>query len=154
MKNVLALATQLETLIPMADQRNESVSQASVGWHIAHALLVIDKTVESLAISQAADYKSKFSLWKMLVLLSGKIPRGRAKSPQKVMPEKDISQLTLKQQMAGVKNQILRLNSLPAYTFFRHPIFGDLKLKTSKKFLRIHTRHHLAIINDILAKNL
>lgn len=152
MKNVLELSSQLEAFIPIAKRRNENVSDASVGWHIAHALLVIDKTVEALAKSQAVDFKPGFSLWKMLVLLTGKIPRGKAKSPKLVLPGNELTPQELRQQLAGVKNQILRLNSLPAYTFFRHPVFGDLQLKTSKKFLCIHTLHHLAIIKDIVGE--
>ncbi|MEO6831825.1 MAG: hypothetical protein ABI169_06465 [Chitinophagaceae bacterium] len=152
MKNVLELANQLETFIPMAEQRNERVSQASVGWHIAHALLAIDKSVEALGKSQAADFKPGFSFWKMIVLLTGRIPRGKAKSPKSVVPENEVTAQQLKHQMSAVKHQILRLNSLPAYTFFRHPMFGDLRLKTAKKFLCIHTRHHLAIIQDIVGE--
>ena len=153
MKNVLELTNQLEAFIPIAKRRNEKASQASVGWHIAHALLVIDKTVEALAKSQAIDFKPGFSFWKMLVLLTGKIPRGKARSPKSVLPANLPEPQELRQQLAGVKNQILRLNSLPAYTFFKHPVFGDLRLKTSKKFLCIHTQHHLAIIKDIVGES-
>jgi hypothetical protein len=36
--------------------------------------------------------------------------------------------------------------------YFDHPYFGNLRLNKTIKFLEIHTKHHLEIINDIIKK--
>lgn len=34
--------------------------------------------------------------------------------------------------------------------FFKHPYFGNLNVKDAIKMLKLHTRHHIDIINDII----
>ena len=41
--------------------------------------------------------------------------------------------------------------SLDKNTHFPHPFFGILNKKETENFLVLHTKHHLMIINDILA---
>jgi hypothetical protein len=45
---------------------------------------------------------------------------------------------------------LLELEHLDAKSNFMHPYFGQLNLKQTKKFLALHTKHHLKIIDDIL----
>jgi len=42
------------------------------------------------------------------------------------------------------------LDSLKPGNFVIHPMFGHLNLKATKKMLKLHTRHHIDIINDII----
>ena len=98
------------------------------------------------------DYKWKFNKIKSTILFTGIIPRGVAKAPKAVMTEEEISLEELKQQIEEAKLQIEGIKDLPKKANFKHPYFGYLDLKESKKFLQIHSRHHLKIIKDIIEK--
>jgi hypothetical protein len=56
----------------------------------------------------------------------------------------------LKDSIAKAKENIASLASAQKNHYFEHPYFGKLNLKPTIKFLKIHTKHHLKIINDIL----
>ena len=45
------------------------------------------------------------------------------------------------------------MKELHANSNFKHPYFGVLNLKMTKRFLEIHTNHHLKIIKEILQSN-
>ena len=80
----------------------------------------------------------------------GKIPRGKAKAPKVVIPTHVATHEELKAKLQAAKNNILKLNSFSENSFFKHPFFQDLNVKQTEKFLLIHTKHHLKIIEDIL----
>ncbi len=132
---------------------NPEVSSSSVGWHLAHSLLVIIKVSQSFVLSNEEHFSASFTWRKFIVFLVGKFPRGKAKAPEAVQPmqyhEEDLDQLFAEAEKAleglklGNKNQ-----------FFKHPIFGNLNKKETLRFLQIHTNHHLKIIKDIVRKNL
>ncbi len=41
---------------------------------------------------------------------------------------------------------------LPENVYFNHHVFGMLTKKQTLRFLEIHTKYHLKIVNDILKK--
>ena len=141
---------QLENHIPNLDKTNSKVSNSTVGWQIDHSLLVINGIVEQLEISNPNEFQPKWNFPKFMVFTTGKIPRGKAKAPKVVIPTQVATQEELKDKLETAKNNILKLNSFSENSFFKHPFFKDLNVKQTEKFLVIHTKHHLKIIQDIL----
>ena len=150
MKKLEQLIIELENKIPQQKVVNNTVSKGSVGWHIEHTLLTFNLIIEALKKSNPADYKWKFSFTKLLVFTMNKIPRGKAKAPSVVQPKNDFDTNSLKRHVINAKEKLKELDSLQSNNYFGHPFFGKLNLKPSKKFLVIHTQHHLNIINDIV----
>ena len=77
------LAFQLQEMQTLAEQwetTNPSVSSSSVGWHLLHNLQVINGVVATLAASNPAEYAPKHTFRKWYVLLTKKIPRGKARA--------------------------------------------------------------------------
>ena len=148
MKNIEMLLQELETKIPLQNVLQTSVSAASIGWHIEHILLTINKIAEATKTSDADNYKFVFKPLKYFVYLTGKIPRGKAKNPKVVEPD-FFDENTLNVHLQKTKTINLELENIEKNKYFKHPFFGNLKLNDTIKFLEIHTMHHLKIINDI-----
>jgi hypothetical protein len=141
---------RLESYIPQRELQAGTVSAASVGWHIEHALLAMQKMAGALTGSDPADYKWKFNFPRMMVLSMGKIPRGRGKAPGRTMPLAEHDEAHLRQRVVETLAMLPALSGLTAKHHFVHPVFGDLNLKQGLKTMAIHTRHHLSIIEDIV----
>lgn len=150
MNPLLSLLLLLEIYISNLDKRNSKVSNSTIGWQIDHSLLVINGIVEQLEISNPNEYQPKWNFPKFMVFTMGKIPRGKAKAPKVVIPTHVATQEELKAKLEAAKNNILKLDSFSENSFFKHPFFKDLNVKQTEKFLVIHTKHHLKIIQDIL----
>lgn len=150
MEKLQRLLSRLAAKISFYYKKNEKISKADVGWHIEHVLLTLSLVTNAIAKSNPKGYKWTFNFIKIAVLTTGKIPRGRAASPEVVRPKGNYDMETLKNHLEKTKETLLSLHSLNDDQYFTHPYFGDLRLKPTIKFLEIHTRHHLAIINDIL----
>jgi hypothetical protein len=154
MKKLESLFKKLENKIEYSTVLNPEVSKGSVGWHIEHILLTTSLIIRAIEKSNPLDYKSKFSFVKMYVFTLNKIPRGKVQAPNSVRPVENFSEADIKNNFKTCCNLIDKLPSLKENNFFVHPFFGHLNLKSSVKFLAIHTKHHLNIIDDILkAKN-
>lgn len=156
LKVVGGINTKLETYLieienKIANQEisNAVVSKANVGWHIEHILLTIDKIIESLNKSEPANYKSSFNFTRLLVFTMNKLPRGRVKATKAVIPE-EYNEKSLREHLYSTKLKVEELKIIDSNKYFNHPVFGNLKLNKTIKFLDIHTKHHLDIINDIL----
>jgi hypothetical protein len=141
---------ELESYLDQIHIKKESVSQATVGWQVNHVLQGINGVCLSLMKSKEEDYKNKFSLIKSYIFLVQKFPRGRAKSPKEVSPPDEVRKEAILKELSNAKRLLKKIENLPAKSHFKHGIFGILNLKESKKFLKIHTEHHLKIIRDIL----
>jgi hypothetical protein len=142
---------ELETKISKHENHNNDISKSNVGWHIEHTLLTINLIIEEVQKSNPENYKWSFKLPRILVFSMNKIPRGRAKSPEIVMP-KTYDERTLIDHLKITKFKIQELENASSDKYFNHPFFGNLKLSKTIKFLEIHTNHHLEIINDIIKK--
>jgi hypothetical protein len=150
MKKLSALINELETKIPHSEKIDTTVSGGSVGWHIHHSLLVGLQIIQAVEKSDPENYRWKFNLSKTLVYTLNKIPRGKAKAPESVMPKEKTDRDELSRQIAVLKTRISVLNNLQPRCYFRHPFFGHLHLKDTIKMLKLHTKHHIGIINDII----
>ncbi len=150
MNPLLPLLHQLENHISYFEKTNPKVSNSTVGWQIDHCLLVINGIIGQLEISDPLKFQPKWTFPKFMVFTTGKIPRGKAKAPKVVIPTQVATQEELLAKLAAAKNNVLKLDSFSENQFFNHPFFKDLNVKQTKKFLTIHTKHHLKIIEDIL----
>jgi hypothetical protein len=150
MKNLDAILPELANYIADYNQFNHAISEASVGWHIEHSLLVIKQVTATVAQSEPKLYKSKFNLSRFFVFLLKTIPRGKAKAPKVVIPVDEITLETLQESLKNTYQAITYLKDCEANQYFMHPFFGQLNKKQTIKFLGIHTEHHLKIIRDIL----
>jgi hypothetical protein len=141
---------QLEEYITVMDKSSESVSAAPVKWHLLHLLQVINGVVASASQSDPEGYESKSSFEWFYVSTTGKIPRGVGKAPASVNPSFDISENDIRTALEAAKLSLIQWSNLDNKNYFSHPVFLDLNKRKLKKFLKIHTRHHLLIVEDIV----
>ncbi len=144
---------KIERLIQDKDKLDPSVSQKGIYWHVDHSLKVIIGICKILKKSDPEEYKWKFNLSRLFVFTAGFFPRGKGKAPKQSTTEGPISQDDLLEQLNTAETQLDSIVNLPAKSHFVHPYFGSLNLRMSKKFLKIHTIHHLKIIGDIMASS-
>jgi len=78
---------QLASAIPQFERLNPSISNSNIGWHIEHALMVINGIVETTAKSDPNQFRWSFNYRRWWVMLLNKIPRGKAKAPKSVLPK-------------------------------------------------------------------
>lgn len=141
----------IESLIPEKDVKNESVSKADVAWHLDHVLKTVNEVTKSLENSNPKDFKSGFNIPRIMSLTFGFIPRGREQSPSVVRPPEKILTKDIISQLEEARKNIDVLNKLNKKAHFKHPVFGTIDKPTSIRFIEVHTKHHLRIINDILS---
>ncbi|MEM7486098.1 MAG: DUF1569 domain-containing protein [Bacteroidota bacterium] len=146
--------SEIENRIQFRDSLNEDVSKVNVAWHLDHILITINKVYQEMEQSNPETYKGNFSFGRTMMFTFNRIPRGKATSPEIVRPPEFIDEQEIRSQLELVKKYLPKFDSLPAKAHFKHPYIGVCKRKQAKKFLTIHTNHHLAIINDILKEEL
>jgi hypothetical protein len=150
MQKITDLLDAMIAKIPNQERLNPSVSAVPVAWHLEHSFTVFKRVVQAAQQSNPADFKLKFSIPRMIVFTTGKIPRGRGKTPEAAKPQGDITPERLQQSAEAAKQHLALLPTLDKNQWFAHPFFGPLNKKRIYKMLEIHTRHHLTIIDDIL----
>ena len=151
MQNLQNLISQLESKISQFETTNLTVSGGSVGWHIEHSLKTIDQIVTACKNSNPVNYQWHFNFKRFLIMsIAKKIPRGKARAPKIVRPEGDISTESLTLSLEKVKENLKNWGNLDKNANFPHPFFGILNKKETEKFLLLHTKHHLMIVNDML----
>lgn len=151
MRKLLSLVDQLSTYIPLSEKVNSAISEVSIGWHIEHACLVIIKITETIKQSNPDQFNTRFSFKKLVVFITGKFPRGKAKAPAAVIPVEQLTSSQLLEKITATQKAIEELNNCAKNQFFTHPIFGNLNKPQTFPFLSIHTNHHIRIIQDIAA---
>ena len=150
MKKLLLMIDELEKHSINYEKTNPTISNATVGWQIAHSLKVINTIINALKLSNPTTYKWKFNKVRFIFMLIGVFPRGKAKAPKAVQPSEDITIEGLKENIEKVRSKLNDWESIDENAYFPHPYFGDLNKKTTLKFLGLHTNHHLKIIRDIV----
>ncbi|PWL40165.1 DUF1569 domain-containing protein [Flagellimonas aquimarina] len=142
--------SEIVTYIPKRDMFNEKISEVDVAWHLDHSLRTISKVCEALENSNPDEYRLNFSLSRVFVFTTGIIPRGVAQSPKSVMPPKVIVTDSLYLQIEEARENLKKIELLKEKAHFKHPYFNVIDKGQAKRFLKIHTQHHLKIIKDIL----
>jgi hypothetical protein len=141
---------ELNRQVSFIDKVELSVSKSNVGWHISHSLKAIIGISRALKKSNFLAYKWQFNLNRVLVLTTGIIPRRKGKSPKSAEPEGEITIEKLRIEFLLANELIHDLKLVSKNSYFNHPYFGDLNMKSAKLFMEIHTNHHLKIIKDIV----
>ena len=149
MNQLQQLLNQLENHIPNHEKTNLAVSKSTIGWQIDHSLLVINAVIDELKNSNPENYKWKFNKVRLLIQIINKIPRGKVKVPKSVNPVDVATIEDLKTKLEIARKNIADISTLPAKSYFTHPFFGDLNLKAAIWFLKLHTKHHIKIIEYI-----
>jgi len=152
MKELNDLIRQIEITLPHWEKQNTTISQATIGWQLDHSLLVINGVMAQLAKSNPKDYQWRPNWKRAYFKLRQNIPRGKANAPKPVRPAEIITIEGLQTKLTLAQKNIILLQSLPNNSYFTHPYFGDLNLKAAIWFLKLHTQHHLKIVNDIINK--
>lgn len=152
MQELEELIHQLENHIAVENKLNSKVSKVAVGWHIDHSLRLIIVVINVLKNSNPDEFKKTFSMKKKVLFALGFFPRGKAKAPKAVRTFEPITENDLVLMVQSAKQSVEELPSLKSESFFKHPLFGDLKLKETIYFIKLHTKHHLKIIDDIMKK--
>jgi hypothetical protein len=150
MKQHHLLIQQLENYLVFLKTEKPSVSTANVGWHIQHSLLVIIKVIESIQQSDPLEYKWKFNVNRSIVFAMNGFPRGKAKAPKSVEPAEIITNESVVETLSIASKSLSMLDECAPNQYFNHPFFGKLNVKSTNKFLKIHTSHHIKIIKDII----
>ncbi len=153
MKKVEAQLKELSELLKFYNDSNKTVSEAAVGWHIEHSLLVIKQITSTVAQSDPILFKSKFNFNRYWVFLFAYIPRGKAQAPRVVIPSDELTVNLLEDSIKQTYQALVYLKDCEVNQYFMHPFFGALNRDQTIKFLFIHTKHHLKIIKDIIASN-
>ena len=144
------LLSQIEATIPSKDRINNAVSTSDVGWQLDHSLKVINRVCGILQKTNPNKYKRNFNLIRSVLFTLNFFPRGKAKAPKIVMPPELITAEDLKNQLELARTNIKNIEPLDKHGFFIHHIFGTLSKSQTMRFLELHTRHHLKIVDDIL----
>jgi len=127
-----------------------AVSDWSVAMHVHHCCLAMIEIWQALVASTPPPPRSRRSFWTWVVFLSGHIPRGRQRSPQVALPKHDVSDAELLSLLDRCQQIAADVRKLDPGTWFRHVALGVLNRDKAFKFIRIHNRHHLRIIADMV----
>ena len=149
-KKLSEYITKLDAHIPKYLESNTKVSKSTIGWHIDHSLKVINNVIKTIEASDPTLYENDFSVLGSVFLTLGYFPRGKGKAPKHVKPPEIILKDDLIAQIETAISNIERLANLDKNSFFKHPLFGNVNTKRVYRFLEVHTKHHLKIIDDIL----
>lgn len=139
--------------------RVEAVSGWSPAQQVQHVLLGLVRfasAVQALEVGTSEDILPKPApkLMARALLLTGWIPRGRAQAPKTVVPDAIPGRAGLLDLLAATRARWTEV-APRAETLRRvrgalpHPMLGPFGASHWVRFARIHTDHHLAIVDDI-----
>lgn len=137
----------------------ESVSRWSPAQQVQHVLLGLIRFADAIQALEEGTHQDMVPkpaprLMARALLLTGWIPRGRAKAPASVVPDAIPGRAGLLELQAAAKSRWAELapragalrglaGALP------HPLLGPFGAGHWMRFARVHTAHHLSIVDDI-----
>jgi len=141
---------EIDQMTAYVDRIKPEISTRAIGWHLDHMLKVINSVTKSLKKSNPEEYKWKFNLLRFIFFTIRSFQRGKGKAPRSVISENKIIKEDIGRQLKEAKINLLEMDKLDPNNYFKHPYFGSLNLRATKIFMKMHTRHHLKIIKDII----
>ncbi len=149
---ILAQIRAFEALLPHRDVIAPTVSQWSVGMHLHHSALAMQVVAAELLRCDTAAPRWQLNPMRTLILLTGRIPRGRAQVPAAARPVPDLSEDRVASALKEAAQSVRQLPDARADAWFRHFALGVIRARSVPRFLEVHNRHHVRIISDILAE--
>lgn len=141
----------LRAAVNQAELSAPAISSWSVGMHVHHCALSVIGICRTLAASTPPPPRERSSLLASMVLRVGRMPRGRARAPEVVVPAENIPREELVALLDECERQLASVQAMNRDAWFRHFFFGVLKRDRAVKFIDMHNRHHLRIISDIVS---
>ncbi len=142
---------RLREAVARKNTQNRTISNWSVGQQIEHSANVVTSICKALHKSNPEKYNPKFNFGRSLCLATKWIPRGKGKAPKWVIPnEKELAEETLFGLINEAEENFISIDKLSPKSYFKHGYFGQMNLKQAKKFVEIHSNHHLKIIDDLV----
>jgi hypothetical protein len=128
------------------------VSGWSAGEHLDHLAKVTGSVLRQLSKNEAVDVPP-ISVIGRVILTTGWIPRGKARSPEKLR-----AVVTTREELEKAFAELAAMiGAFPGETdllsgrpLMKHPIFRGLDATQSLRFIEIHNAHHLKIARDVL----
>ncbi|MDF1701725.1 MAG: DinB family protein [Planctomycetota bacterium] len=125
--------------------------------HIAQAGLGMTAMIEKLEAGCAHERiqpKGSPSVTGRAILLTGRIPRGRAEAPTGTLPAPIPARAALVERVRDLSGAAAAIAARASTLrqvrgVGRHPMLGWFSAAQWWRFLRVHTEHHLAVIADI-----
>ncbi len=142
--------TTIEHHIPSFAASDLSVSAWSVGMQLHHALLATNNIAGALLASVPSECRPDFNPLRLLVMLFGDFPRGRGKAPKRAWPSESITEAELRELLASGREALEQAVHADPSAWWKHFAFGVMRRDTAIKFIHLHNRHHLKIVDDIL----
>jgi len=131
-------------------------SPAQHGQHVLIALRRIFAAIQSLRDGDTGTVKARGhpTLPGRALLLSGWIPRGKAQAPDFAVPDLIPSRAATMESHAASCERFAELAPIAGSLrdvpgVIEHPILSGLNAAQWWRFARVHTDHHLAIIDDV-----
>ena len=125
------------------------------GWspyeHVDHSAKVVSAILTGL-LQPDLPQIAPVSLLGHAVLITGYIPRGKAKAPSRVRPV--LGSVAELHATLDALDQLIGRIADPAWTrpmgaVIPHPYFGGMTATQSLRFVGIHTNHHLKIVREM-----
>ena len=134
------------------------VSDWSPAQHLHHVADINRRILDQLMIvgdGPSSDATGRPNIAGYLVLLMGRLPRGRGQSPEVFRPPETVDLGKLEHRVIANREQLNRLTDhldrlRQSDSRFPHPVLGDFDTSEWLRFARIHTGHHHRIIRDII----
>lgn len=134
----------------------ETVSQWSPAQHLLHALLVSDALLAQVGKLCEGDANCERGANPIVsvILATGRIPRGARQAPEGYLPPADLDRAELAEALAASRQihaeLAARLADVAGAQGRReHPFFGGLTAEQWLCAARVHSEHHLHIVDDI-----
>ena len=152
MTSVLQTLDELNKYIPRFSVNNEKVSKWAVGMQIEHCLIGTRGICNAIVNSKPYTGKIKKGLLRRIIFLTGIIPRGRGNTPAAGIPNEETTELELRELLTEAKLSAQKAAESDEDCWWEHYMFGVFKRDEALQFVKIHNKHHLKIISDILSK--
>jgi len=155
-----AFAAQRATLGARLFDPVPAISAWSAGQHLYHVALSTDLALRNVAAlvrgrGRMIVEEGGPNALAVQVLREGSYPRGESEAPRMVRPGDEVEPEFLTQEMELNREALARtrdlLDSIPAAAGrIPHQHLGELSAAEWLRFARLHARHHLQIVEDLV----
>lgn len=139
--------------------KDERISRWSPAQHLDHLARVLDRVFRAMDLLVEDEdprilYSGRPIFAARMLLLTGWIPRGRAEAPDEVLPEPRPVRHRVRELLRAVTAHAQRLagrtdDLAAAKGRMPHPLLGAFDASEWMRFCFVHTKHHLAIVDEI-----